>query len=337
MPIWLGAIMRRRRFICLTGALAVTPLVAYAQQSPQARRIGVLMPYSESDREGQANISAFRQGLRRLGWSDARNVRLDIRWAALDAETIKQSAKELVALQPEVLLAPSTPVTAALLEQTRTIPIIFINVGDPVGSGFVTSFRRPGGNATGFIPMEGSVAGKWLELLREVAPRVTRVAFLFNPAMAPNFEHFLTPLKAAAKSVGVEVIAAPVRDQSELEPVIAAQAREPDGGLILMPDSFNIAHSEKIALLTARHRLPTMSPFRFFAEQGALLSYGNDRRDNFRSAATYADLILKGEKPANLPVQAPAKYELVVNLKTAKTLGLDVPLQFQQRADKVIE
>ncbi len=330
--------MRRREFITLlSGAVAAWPLTAHAQKSERVRRIGVLMPYRESDREGQANVVAFREGLQKLGWVEGRNTHIDIRWASLDAETIQRSAKELVALQPELILSPNTPCTAALLQQTRTIPIVFVNVGDPVGSGFVASFRQPGGNATGFIPMEGSVAGKWLELLKEIAPRVNRVAFLFNPAMAPNWEHFLNPLKAAAKSIAVEVIAAPVRDKSELDSVIAAQAREPNSGLVLMPDSFNIANSEEITLVAARYRLPAVCPFRFFAEQGCLLSYGNDRLENIRSAAAYADLILKGEKPANLPVQAPTKYELVINLKTAKALGLDVPLLFQQRADAVIE
>ena len=330
--------MRRRDFLGVLGsAAAAWPLVARAQQSERVRRIGILMSYVESDQEGRGNVSAFREGLQKLGWVEGRNIHIDVRWAALDAEAIQRFAKELVALQPKLILSTSTPVTAALLKQTRTIPIVFTNIGDPVGSGFVASFRLPGGNATGFIPMEGSVAGKWLELLKEIAPRVNRVAFLFSPAMAPNFEHFLNPLRAAAKSVAVEVVAAPVRDKSELELVIAAQAHEPNGGLVLMPDGFNIAHSEEITLLAARYRLPVICPFRIFAEQGGLLSYGNDRRDNFRNAATYADLILKGEKPANLPVQAPTKYELVINLKTAKALGLSVSPSLLTRADNVIE
>lgn len=328
--------MKRREFISLLGgAVVVWPIAARAQQSERVRQIGLLMAYTESDREGQADVAAFREGLQKLGWVDGRNIRIDIR-RATKAEAIEQSAKELVALKPELILSLSTATTAALLQQTRTIPIVFANIGDPIGSGFVASFGRPGGNATGFIPMEDTVAGKWLELLKEIAPRINRVAFLFNPAMAP-FEHFLNPLKAAAKSIAVEVIAAPVRDKSELKSVIAAQAQEPNGGLIFMPDSFNLAHSEEITLLAARYRLPAVYPFRVFAEHGGLLSYGNDRIDNIRSAANYADLILKGEKPANLPVQAPTKYELVINLKTAKALGLDVSLQLQERADEVIE
>ncbi len=328
--------MRRREFIMLIGGAAAWPFAARAQQSERVPRIGVLMPYIESDREGQGNVSAFREGLQKLGWVEGRNIRIDIRWAALDAGTVQRFAEELVALQPKLILSTSTAATAALLQQTRTIPIVFANIGDPVGSGFVESFQRPGGNATGFIPMEGSVAGKWLELLKEIAPRVNRVAFLFNPAMAP-FEHFLNPLRAAAKSIAVDVVAAPVRDNSELELAIAVQAREPNGGLVFMPDAFNLAHRKEITLLAARYRLPAVYPFRVFAEQGGLLSYGNDRIDNFRSAANYADRILKGEKPANLPVQAPTKYEMVINLKTAKALGLTVPPTLLTQADEVIE
>ena len=254
-----------------------------------------------------------------------------------DAEAIQQFAKELVALQPDLILSQNTPTTAALLQQTRTIPIVFALVADPVGSGFVASFPRPGGNVTGFITMEPTMAGKWLELLKEIAPRVNRVAFLFNPATAPYAEYYLNPFKAAAASFAVEAIAAPVRDTSELESVIAAQAREPNGGLIVMPDTFMNAHRAEITSLAARYRLPAVYPFRFFAEVGGLLSYGNDQIDNFRRAATYADRILKGAKPSELPVQAPVKFELVINLKTAKALGLDVPSHLQQRADEVIE
>ena len=250
---------------------------------------------------------------------------------------MQRFAKELVALQPDLILSQSTPTTAALLQQTRTIPIIFAIVADPVGSGFVASFPRPGGNVTGFTNMEPTMAGKWLELLKEIAPRVARVAFLFNPATAPYAEYYLNPFKAAAASFAVEAIAAPVRDTSELESVVAAQAREPNGGLIVMPDTFMTAHRVEITSLAARYRLPAVYPFRFFAELGGLLSYGNDLIDNFRRAATYADRILKGAKPSELPVQAPVKFELVINLKTAKALGLDVPVHLQQRADEVIE
>ena len=240
-------------------------------------------------------------------------------------------------LQPELILSHNTPTTAAMLQQTRTIPIIFALVNDPIGSGFVASLPRPNGNATGFTAFEGSEAGKWLELLKEIAPRVTKVAFLFNPATAPYAEIFLNPFKAAAASFAVEGIAASVHDTSEIELVIAAQAREPNGGLIVMPSAFTTLHRMKITSLAARYSIPAVYPFRFFSELGGLLSYGNDFVDNFRRAASYVDRILKGAKPSELPVQAPVKFELVINLKTAKALGLDVPSLLQQRADEVIE
>jgi putative ABC transport system substrate-binding protein len=260
------------------------------------------------------------------------------RWGALGAEAMQRFAKELVGLQPDLILSQSTPNTAALLQQTRTIPIVFVQVTDPVGSGFVASISRPGGNVTGFTTTEQTMAGKWLELLKEIAPRVNRVALLFNPATTATFaEIYLNSFKAAAASFAVEAIGAPVRSTSELEPVIAEQAREPNGGLIVMPDIFMTGHRSEITLLAARYRLPAVYPFRYFTEIGGLLSYGNDPVDLVRRAATYADRILKGEKPSELPVQAPIKFELVINLKTAKALGLDVPWILQQRADEVIE
>jgi putative ABC transport system substrate-binding protein len=245
------------------------------------QRIGVLMGFAESDPEVQAFVAAFRVGLEKLGWAEGRNIRIDTRWAAA-AESMQRFAKELVALQPELVLSANTPTTAALLQQTRTIPIIFTAVSDPVGSGFVASFNRPSGNVTGFTNAEPTMAGKWLELLKEIAPRVTRVAFLFNPATATYAEVYLNPFKAAAASFAVEAIAAPVRDRSELESVVAAQSREPNSGLIMMPDGFTTGHREEIILLAARHHLPAIYPFRFFAELGGLLSYGNDRLDQFR-------------------------------------------------------
>ena len=333
-----GDRMKRREFITLLGgAAAAWPLAARAQQPDRMRRIGVLMAYAESDPEAQARVAAFREGLQKLGWTEGRNIRIDTRWAAADAEAMQRFAKELVALQPDLILSPTTPTTAALLQQTRTIPIIFANVADPVGSGFVASFPRPGGNVTGFTILEPTMAGKWLELLKEIAPRVNRVAFLFNPATAPYAEYYLNPFKAAAASFGVEAIVAPVRDTSELESVVAAQAREPNGGLIVMPDSFLVTHRAEITSLAARYRLPAVYPFRYFTELGGLLSYGSDLTDNYRRAATYADRILKGAKPSELPVQAPVKFELVINLKTAKALGLDVPPSLLARADEVIE
>ena len=331
--------LKRRELITLLGgAAAVWPLAARAQQGERMRRIGVLMGYAESDPEAQAFVAAFREALQKLGWTEGRNVRIDTRWGTLrDAEARQRFAKELVALQPDLILTQSTPITAALVQQTRTIPIIFANAADPVGSGFVASFARPGGNVTGFISMEPTMAGKWLELLKEVAPRVARVAFLFNPATATYAEYYLKPFKAAAPSFAVEASAAPVRDRPELESVFAAHAREPNGGLVVMPDIFTTVHRAEITALAARYRLPAVYPFRYFTELGGLLSYGNDRLDSYRRAATYADRILKGAKPSELPVQAPVKFELVINLKTAKALGLDVPVHLQQRADEVIE
>jgi putative ABC transport system substrate-binding protein len=328
----------RRAFIGLLGGAASWPLAAWAQQPDQVRRIGVLMGYPESDSDARAWYAAFREVLQKLGWTEGRNIQIDTRWATPDdAESMRRFAKELVALQPHLILSHTTPTTTALLQQTRTIPIIFANVGDPVGSGFVASFARPGGNVTGFNVSEPTQAGKWVELLKEIAPRVDKVAMLFNPATATYAEYWLNPFKAAAASFAVEAIAAPVHDRSELEPVISAQAREPNGGLIVMPDSFPIAHRVEITSLAARYRLPAVYPYRFFAELGGLLSYGVDLTDNFRRAATYADRILKGAMPSELPVQAPVKFDLVINLKTAKALGLEVPLQLQQLADEVIE
>jgi putative tryptophan/tyrosine transport system substrate-binding protein len=284
-----------------------------------------------------AFVAAFWEALQTLGWAEGRNIRIDIRWATSDAALIEGAAKALVALQPDLILSPTTPSTASLLQQTRTIPIVFLQVADPVGSGFVVSLPRPGGNATGFVNLEGSMGGKWLELLKEIAPRVNRAAFVFNPATAPYAEFFLKPFKAAAGSLAVEAIAAPVGDTSALETVMAAEAREPNSGVIVMPDAFTGIYRGEIISLAARYNLPAVYPYRFFAELGGLLAYGNDVRDNFRRAAIYADRILKGAQPSELPVQAPVKFELVINLKTAKALGLDVPWILQQRADEVIE
>jgi ABC-type uncharacterized transport system substrate-binding protein len=329
----------RRQFITLLGgAAAAWPLAAHAQQGERMRRIGLLMPLTADDPVGQARIAALREGLEKLGWTEGRNIRMDTRWATTsDVESMQRFAKELVALQPDLILTQSTPETATMLRETRTIPIVFALVADPIGSGFVASFPRPGGNVTGFVTMEPAMAGKWLELLKEIAPRVDRVAFLFNPTTATYFEYWLNPFKATAASFVVEAITAPVHDTSELEAVIAAQAREPNGGLIVMPDTFMDAHRVEITSLAARYRLPAVYPFRQFTAAGGLLSYGDDLIDNFRRAPTYVDRILKGAKPSELPVQAPVKFELVINLKTAKALGLDVPPLLQQRADEVIE
>jgi putative tryptophan/tyrosine transport system substrate-binding protein len=330
--------MTRRQSIALLGGAAVAwPLAVHAQQADRMRRVGVLMAYAESDGEGQAFVAEFQKGLQKLGWAEGRNIQFDYRWTALDAELTQRFAKELTALQPDLIFSHNTPTTAAVLQQTRTIPIIFAVVADPVGSGFVESLPRPGGNVTGFINLEPAMAGKWLELLKEIAPQVNRVAFLFHPETATYAEYYLKPFKAAAVSFAVDAVAAPVHDRSELESVIAAQAREPNGGLIAMPDSFLNAHRGEITSLALRYGLPAIYPYRFFPQVGGLLSYGSDQYDNFRRAAIYADRILRGTKPNELPVQIPFKFDLVINLKTAKALGLDVPFLFQQRADEVIE
>jgi putative ABC transport system substrate-binding protein len=330
--------MKRREFIMLlAGAAAVWPHAVRAQQPEPMRRIGVLMGFPESDPQAQSFIAAFRDGLQKLGWTEDRNIRIDTRWPGFDAESRQRFAKELIALQPDLILSHTTPTTAVLLQQTRTIPIIFATVTDPIGSGFIASLSRPGGNVTGFTLVEPTMAAKWVELLKEIAPRVNRVAMLFNPATATYADYFLKPFKAAAPSFAVEAIAAPVHDMSELESVIAAQVREPNGGLIVMPDSFTDSNREEIISLTARYHLPAVYAYRFFTERGGLLSYGADLSDNFRRAADYVDRLLKGEKPADLPVQAPTKFELTINPKTAKMLGLTVSPSLLGRADDVIE
>ena len=328
--------MKRREFIALVGGAMALPLTARAQVD-RMRRIGVLMGYAESDREGQANVAAFLGGLLKLGWTEGRNIRIDTRWAAADANLAEQFAKELVTLQPDLILTQNTPTTAAILQQTHTIPIIFANVSDPIGSNFVASFSRPGGNVTGYTDIEATIAGKWLEVLKALAPRTTRVAFLFNPETAPFADYFLSHFKAVAGFFAVEAITAPVRDTSELESVVAMLARDPDSGLIVMPEAFMNVHRAEVISLAARYRLPAVYPRRFFAELGGLLSYGNDQSDNFRRTATYADRILKGSSPAELPIEQPTKFELVINLKTAKALGLQVPPTLLAIADEVIE
>jgi ABC-type uncharacterized transport system substrate-binding protein len=319
------------------GAAATWPLAARAQQPDRMRRIGVLMGFAESDHEAQSWVAAFREELQKLGWTEGRNIEIDTRWATADVESMQRFAKELVTLQLDLILTSSTPATAAMLQQTRTTPVIFVWVADPVGSGFVASLARPGGNVTGFTPLEGSLGGKWVELLKEIAPHVARVTLLFNPAMATFIEGYLNSFKATAASLGVEAILAPVHDMSELESVIAAQARESNGGVIVIPDAFTIVHRAEITLLAARYRVPAVYWSRFFAELGGLISYGSDSIDEYRRAASYADRILKGAKPSELPVQAPVKFELLINLKTAKALGLNVPIPLLDRADEVIE
>jgi putative ABC transport system substrate-binding protein len=327
--------VRRREFVTLLGgATAAWPLAARAQPGERVRRIGVMATLAESDPVGQAYMVAFREGLQALGWSEGRNLRLDIRRVTPDLES---SAKELVALQPDLILTGNTPTTAAMQKQTRTVPILFVNVSDPIGSGFVASLSRPGGNITGFLTFEFSIGGKWVELLKEIAPRVNRVAFMFNPNTAPYAELFLKPFKAAAASLGVAPIVTPVRDASEIESVVAAHTREPNGGLIVMPDVFLLARRAEVTALATRYRLPAIYPFRAFTEIGGLISYGNDNVNIYRRAAAYADRILRGAEPSELPLQFPVKFELVINRKTADALGLDVSASFYWRADDVIE
>ena len=330
--------MRRREFTKLLGGATVAwSVAAHAQQTERVRRIGVLTFTAESDQEGQSSVAAFREEIRKFGWVEGRNSEIDIRWAAADIGLMKRFAKELVALQPDLILTSSTPATAAMLQQTRTIPIIFVIVADPVGSGFVESLPRPGGNATGFTPIVRSLGGKWVELLKEIAPRVGRVSLLFNPPTATFIDGYVSPFKAAAAAIGAEAILAPVNDIPGLESLVATEAREPNSGLVVIPDAFTIQDRAEIIALAARHHVPAVYWSRSFAEVGGLISYGPYIVDEYRRAALYADRILKGSKPSELPVQAPVKFELVVNLKTAKALGLDVPPSLLAAADEVID
>src|SRR5215472_14555360 len=309
--------MRRRNFITgLVSTPAAWPLTARAQQPNRVRRIGVLLAYLESDHDAQSWVSAFRQELGKLGWVEGSNIHIDVRWATADVQAVERSAKELVALQPDFILTVSTPATAAMVQQTRTIPIIFVMVGDPVGSGFVESLSRPGGNLTGFTNNQSPLIGKWMELLKEIAPTVTRAAMLFNPTTASFLAYYLNPFKAAAESFGMEAIVAPVEDESELDSVVATQARQSNSGLIVIPDAFMVAHRAGIAMLAARYRIPAIYSFTFFAEAGGLMSYGVNPLGEFQRAASYGDRILKGAKPSELPVQAPDKFKLVINLIT---------------------
>jgi putative ABC transport system substrate-binding protein len=331
--------MRRREFITLlAGAAAAWPLSARAQQSDRMRLIGVLMPFAENDPDAMAQLSGFMQGLAQLGWTDGRNVRMDVRWATGSVDRTRMFAKELVDLQPDVIVAHSTPATASLQRETRTIPIVFAVVSDPVGVGFVAGLPHPGGNLTGFIHMEASMGGKWLQLLTEIAPGVKRATIMFNPDTAPYARSYYLPsFEATARLFKVAPTVAPVHSEADIETVITSLGREPGGGLVVSPDTFSRVHRALIILLAARYNLPAAYFDNTFAVDGGLFSYGPDQVDIFRRAASYVDRILKGEKPADLPVQAPTKYELVINLKTAKTLGLDVPPTLLARADKVIE
>ena len=317
--------MKRREFITLLGGAVVAwPLAARAQQGERMRRIGVLMSVAADDPEGQARIGAFLQGLQQLGWTDGRNVRIDTRWAAGNADDVRKYAAEFVALAPDVILGAGSFTVGPLLQATRSVPIVFVHVPDPVGAGFVDSLARPGGNATGFTQFEYSTSGKWLELLKEIAPGVTRAAVIRDPAITAGIGQF-SAIQAVARSLGVEVSPVNVRDDGEIERVISAFARGANGGLIVTGSALAQVHRKLIITLAARHKLPAVYFERFFVTDGGLISYGPDLRDQYRRAAGYVDRILKGEKPADLPVQASTKYELVINLKTAKALGITMP------------
>jgi putative tryptophan/tyrosine transport system substrate-binding protein len=328
---------RRREFITLVGgAAAAWPLAARAQQGEPMRRVGALMSTAADDPEGQARIAAFQQGLQQFGWTIGRNVRIDSRWPAGDSERIRRYAAELVALSPDVILATGSAAAGPLLQATRTVPIVFVIVPDPVGAGLVNSLARPGGNATGFIQFEYAISGKWLELLKEIAPRVTRAAVLRDPAITGGIGQF-GAIQAVAPSLGVEVSPVNVRDAGEIERAIADFARSPNGGLIITGSALAVVHRHLVITLAAKHQLPAVYFQRTFVADGGLISYGADVVDQYRRAASYVDRILKGEKPADLPVQAPTKYELVINLKSAKALGLEIPSSVLARANEVIE
>jgi putative ABC transport system substrate-binding protein len=326
--------MKRREFIALVGGAAAWPVAARAQQGERMRRVGVLLNLAANDPMGQARVAAFAQGLQATGWSDGRNVRIDTRWAAADPGNYRKYAMELMALGPDVILASTTAAVAQLQQASRTVPIVFVSAIDPVGSGLITSMARPGGNVTGFVIFEYALAAKWLELLKEIAPGVKRAAVLRDAAVASGIGQFAAI--QAVGSVGMELSAIDLRDVGEIERAIADFAQYPNGGLIVTASQFGTNHPGLLAALAARHKLPAVYPFPYFASAGGLISYGPDQLDEYHRAAGYVDRILKGEKPADLPVQAPTKYELVINLKTAKALGLDVPPTLLARADEVM-
>jgi len=329
--------MRRRAFIAALGSAAASPLVARAQQTERLRRIGVLMGLAEDDPDARARLAVFRQGLDRLGWSEGRNVSIDYRFAPAGVQA-HVLAKELIASQPDAILAQTTPVVVALQGESRTIPIVFVGVADPVGSGLVNNLGRPDGNITGFMLFEAGITGKWLAMLKEIAPGLVRAGLLINPKTAPYYEIYLRAAQAAASSLAVEAILSPIEsDAAKIERAIEEFARTPNGGLVLPPDSFTVVHRDLIIALAARHKLPAVYPDRLFVAAGGLMCYSTNRADQFRQAASYIDRILRGAKPAELPVQVPTKYETMVNLKTARALGFTVPPGLLVAADEVIE
>jgi len=334
-------VIRRRELITLLGGAAAAssawPLAARAQQAEQMRRIGVLMNTGADEPESQARLAAFMQGLQELGWAAGRNLRIDYRWSPGDLARLRKDAAELVALRPEVILAGVGATTIALQQATRTIPIVMAQGIDPVGNGYVDSLARPGGNTTGFIQFEYSLAGKWMELLKEIAPRTTRVGVLREPGVPAAAIGQWTMIQAVAQSLGAELRPIDLRDANEIERAVSAFARSPNAGLIVVVSAASLTHRDLIITLAARHRLPTVYPYRVFVTHGGLITYSLDVASQYRRAAGYVDRILKGENPADLPVQSPTKYELVINLKTARALGLEVPPTLLARADEVIE
>jgi putative ABC transport system substrate-binding protein len=330
--------VNRRQFIRLVGGTAAAwPLAARAQPGERVRRIGVLMGLAEDDPDAKARLSPFRLELDRLGWSEGGNVRLDYRYGPAGAQA-RVLAKELVALKPDVILAQTTPMVVALQRETRTIPVVFVGVSDPVGSGLVTSLARPDSNATGFMLFEAGIAGKWLAMLKEIAPHLVRAALVINPKTAAYYEIYLRAAQAVAPSLGIEVVFSPLENSAaDIERAIEVFARMPNGGLLLPPDSSTVVHRDVIIALAARHKLPAVYPDRLFVAAGGLMCYSTNRADQFRQAASYVDRILRGGKPAELPVQVPTKYETIINLKTAKALGFTVPSGLLVAADEVIE
>jgi putative ABC transport system substrate-binding protein len=336
-PCHWGGAVKRRDVIALFGAAAAWPLAALAQRSGGTPHIGVLSSLAETDAEAQAWDAAFRKRLVELGWIDGRNIRIDYRWGAGSVERLRLFAGELVQLNPDALVTISTPATAALQAETRTIPIVFAWVSDPVGSGFVSSLAHPGGNITGFLNIEASVVGKWLTLMREIAPRVSRIGFLFNPQTAPYALYYLDVFRSAASALEIEPVAAPVHSADEIEAVMAKLGSKAGAGLFVMSDTSMVVYRKTIYALAERYRLPTIYPYRVFAAEGGLISYGVDVADLLWGAASYIDRILRGEKPNELAVQQPTRFELVVNAKTAKALGLTVPTSMLVAAHDVIE
>jgi putative tryptophan/tyrosine transport system substrate-binding protein len=327
----------RREFITLLGGgVAAWPLVARAQQGGPARRIGVLTGLAEDDPETQARLTGFRQGLERFGWSDGGNVRIHYRFAAASAEQARVLAKELVALQPDLILAHSDPISTALQRESRAIPIVFVGISDPVAAGFVASLPRPGGNLTGLMQFEASITGKWLAMLKEIAPRLARAALVKN-TKTNDYEHFMRAAEGVAPSLAIELVSSHVEKPADIARAIESLARVPDGGLVVLPDPTTLVHRDLIIALAARYRLPAVYSGRHFVVAGGLMSYGINRVDEFRQAASYVDRILRGDKPADLPVLAPTKYETVLSLKVAKIIGLEVPPSLLVRADEVIE